>query len=73
MKKLGKVIAQHAQRHREALAARWRETDLGAGERRRILARLDRILQRLPQAMGQAHERIIGAGGAERGEAAELA
>lgn len=60
MKKLSKVIARHAQRHRQELAARWQETDLAAGEVRQILSRIDRILQRLPQAIRQAHERIIG-------------
>lgn len=60
MKKLSKVIAQHAQRHRQALAARWSQTDLAEGEVRQILARIDGILQQLPQAMRQAHERIIG-------------
>lgn len=60
MKKLSKVIAAHAARHRELLARRWQETDLKPGEAQQILARLDRILERLPQAVRQAHERIIG-------------
>lgn len=60
MKKLSKVIVAHAQRHRELLARHWQETDLKQGEVRQILARIDRILERLPQAVRQAHERIIG-------------
>lgn len=60
MKKLSKVIAGHARRHRELLARHWRETDLKEGEAQQILARIDRVLEQLPQAVRQAHERIIG-------------
>lgn len=60
MKKLSKGIAAHAERHRELLAQHWQETDLKQGEAQQILARIDRILERLPQALRQAHERIIG-------------
>jgi hypothetical protein len=60
MKKLSKLIAGHARRHRELLARRWRETDLKQGEAQQILARIDRVLEQLPQAVRQAHERIIG-------------
>src|SRR5208283_2103997 len=35
-------------------------TDFKAGEVRQILERIDMILERLPQAIRQAHERIIG-------------
>ena len=60
MKKLSKIIAGHAARHREILAQRWQETDLKQGEARQILERIDTILERLPHAIHQAHERIIG-------------
>jgi hypothetical protein len=60
MKKLSKIIAAHAARHREVLEQRWQETDLKPGQARQILERMDMILQRLPQAIRQAHERIIG-------------
>jgi hypothetical protein len=60
MKKLSKIIAAHAARHREVLEQRWEETDLKAGEARQIMERIDKILERLPQAIRQAHERIIG-------------
>lgn len=60
MKKLSKIIAAHAERHRELLAQHWQETDLKEGEAQQILGRIDRILERLPQAVRQAHERIIG-------------
>jgi len=60
MKKLSKVIAGHAERHRTLLEKHWQETDLTEGEARQILRRIDVILERLPYAVKQAHERIIG-------------
>lgn len=60
MKKLSKVIAGHAQRHHELLEKHWQETDLKEGEARQILGRIEVILERLPHAVKQAHERIIG-------------
>jgi hypothetical protein len=60
MKKLSKVIAGHAQRHQELLEKYWQETDLKEGEAKQILGRIKVILERLPQAVKQAHERIIG-------------
>lgn len=60
MKKLSKVVMGHAQRHRDVLAQRWAETDLSQAEAQLILDRIDMVLERLPYAMRQAHERIIG-------------
>ena len=60
MKKLSKIIGRHAQRHRDLLEQRWKETDLKAGEANQIIARIDGVLERLPVAIKQAHERIIG-------------
>ena len=60
MKKLSNIIARHAQRHRDLLEQRWVETDLKAGEANQIIARIDGVLERLPVAIKQAHERIIG-------------
>lgn len=60
MKKLSKIISAHARRHRERLEQRWQETDLTQGQARQILERMDMILERLPYAIRQAHERIIG-------------
>lgn len=60
MKKLEKVIAAHAVRHRVLLEQRWEETDLTQGEARQIMGRIDKVLEQLPQAVRQAHERIIG-------------
>jgi hypothetical protein len=60
MKKLSKIIAGHAERHRDLLEKQWQETDLKAGEARQIIQRITTVLERLPQAIRQAHERIIG-------------
>jgi hypothetical protein len=60
MKKLSKIVAAHAERHRDLLQQQWQETDLKAGEAGQIIQRITRVLERLPQAIRQAHERIIG-------------
>jgi Transposase DDE domain len=60
MKKLSKIIAGHAERHREVLEQRWQETDLKEGEVRQILERIGEVVEKLPAAIRQAHERIIG-------------
>jgi hypothetical protein len=60
MKRLSKLVAGHAARHRELLEQHWQETDLQEGEARQIIKRMDRVLEQLPQAIRQAHERIIG-------------
>ncbi len=60
LKKISRRIEKHARKHRDLLAKRWRETDLGEGEARQIIGRIDSILAQLPAAIKQAHERIIG-------------
>src|ERR1039457_2257346 len=39
---------------------RWQDTDLKAGEARQILERIRVVVEKLPAAIRQAHERIIG-------------
>ena len=60
MKEVSKILAAHAERHRDLLQERWRETDLKEGEARQIIQRITTVLERLPHAIQQAHERIIG-------------
>jgi hypothetical protein len=60
MKREVKIAAAHARRHRDLLEKRWEETDLSRGQARQIIDRMDTILERLPYAVKQAHERIIG-------------
>ena len=60
MKQLEKRIAGHACSHREALVTRRSETVLSEGRAGLIIARIDHVLTLLPEAIRQAHERIIG-------------
>ena len=60
MKKLMKMIAGHAQNYHDLLAARWRETEWSELETQVVLDQIERILDQLPRAISQAHERIIG-------------
>jgi hypothetical protein len=61
MKKLTQVVRAHAQRHRELLHQQWKQTELTRGQADQILRRIDGVLELLPKALKQAHERIIGA------------
>jgi hypothetical protein len=60
MKKLVKVVAAHAVRHRELLDKEWESTDWTRKQAEQVLRRIDGILEQLPRAQKQAHERIIG-------------
>ena len=60
MKRQVRIAAAHARRQRDLLEQRWPETDLSQGQAQQILDRMDTILERLPYAVKQAHERIIG-------------
>jgi len=60
MKRLSRLIQHHAERYRKALERRWAETDLSEGEMRQIARRMEGVLEQLPAAIRQAHERIIG-------------
>jgi hypothetical protein len=59
MKEHMKVIRRHANRYRDLLAERWADTDLSWGQTCVVLDRMDRVLEVLPEAIRQAHERII--------------
>ena len=60
MKKLVKTVGSHALRHRERLDKEWEKTDWTRKQAEQVLRRIDGILEQLPQAQRQAHERIIG-------------
>lgn len=60
MKKLIKVIEKHAENYHFVLGQRWNETDWSELEAQVVLDRMRNILDQLPQAVKQAHERIIG-------------
>jgi hypothetical protein len=59
MKEHMKVIRRHASRYRDLLAERWADTDLSWKQACVVLDRMDRVLELLPRAIRQAHERII--------------
>lgn len=61
MKRLTKVVKEHAHRYNQRLRAKWQtETDLHEGEMLQIANRIDTVVALLPKAIRQAHERIIG-------------
>lgn len=60
MKTLGRKIARHARAHRELLAKRREHTSLSEKQAALITGRVGRVLEQLPAAIKQAHERIIG-------------
>ena len=60
MKKLVGVVRAHARRHRELLDQQWAQTEWTRAQVEQILRRLDGVLELLPRAQKQAHERIIG-------------
>ena len=61
MKKLVGVVRGHARRHRDLLDEQWEQTEWTRAQVEQILRRLDGVLELLPRAQKQAHERIIGA------------
>lgn len=60
MKRQVSIVRHHAQRHRNRLEKNWTQTELKAGQVQQILQRIDNVLEQLPAAVRQAHERLIG-------------
>jgi hypothetical protein len=60
MKKLSKVAERHARRHLELLKTSREETDWSGEQARQVELRIRGVLDQLPEAVRQAHERIIG-------------
>jgi len=60
MKKLSKLVQRHGERYREVLQARWQETEWTEKQAKVVIKRIDNVLEKLPKAIEQAHERIIG-------------
>jgi IS5 family transposase len=61
MKRLAGVVRGHARRHRELLDQQWKKTEWTRVQAEQILRRIDGVIEVLPRAQKQAHERIIGA------------
>ncbi len=60
MKKLSKRISKHAKNHLKLLTDHGHQTDLKEGQVRQISDRIQSVLNQLPAAIKQAHERMIG-------------
>ena len=60
LKKLTKMIRKHGERYYDLLSARWPETNWTHHQAQQVLNRMRNVLEQLPEAMRQAHERIIG-------------
>lgn len=60
MKRLMKLIEFHATTYYQLLESSWKETDWSEIEAQVVLDRMKNILDQLPAAERQAHERIIG-------------
>ena len=60
MKVMVGVVSSHAHRYRDLLDRQWEETEWTHPQAEQVLKRIDRVLDLLPQAKKQAHERIIG-------------
>jgi hypothetical protein len=60
MKRIVGIVRRHARRHRDLLDREWEQTDWTRPQAEVVLRRMDGVLQQLPAAVKQAHERIIG-------------
>ncbi len=60
IKRLVGIVRAHARRHRDLLDQHWEKTELSRAQAGQIVRRIDGVLALLPQALKQAHERIIG-------------
>jgi len=60
MKTLSHCIEKHARRYKAMLQNRWSETDWTEVQTQQVICRIDNILNQLPAAIKQAHERMIG-------------
>ena len=60
MKKLTKCIMKHAERYRQLLLKGWHKTNWSEAQMQLVIQRIDNVVEQLPEAIKQAHERIIG-------------
>ena len=60
LKSMTKIIRSHAERYHKLLDDEWQNrTDLTEGTVKEVLRRIDNVLTKLPEAVKQAHSRII--------------
>lgn len=60
MKGLSHRISKHGRRYRDLLTGEWEKTDWSFAQASQVIRRIEAILEQLPAAIKQAHERIIG-------------
>ena len=60
MKKLLQIFEAHARRYYQMLEEHWDQTDLSRKQADVVLSRMHNVIEQLPKAIWQAHERIIG-------------
>lgn len=60
MKRLVKVVRHHGERYVFVLKADWAQTDWTEAQARQVWRRMEGVLAQLPEAVRQAHERLIG-------------
>jgi len=61
MKKIAEVVRKHGRRYCDLLREKWKdETDLDKLGAQEIMDRMENVLGKLPAAVKQAHDRIIG-------------
>ncbi len=60
MKTLMKTVENHARNYQHTLESRWQETNWSEIEAQVVFDRVQNVLDQLPQAVHQAHERLIG-------------
>ncbi len=60
IKKLSVCISKHARRYHQLLKENWANTAWSQAQMQQVIGRIDNILEQLPKAIKQAHDRIIG-------------
>jgi hypothetical protein len=60
MKRVVTVVRAHAQRYHTLLDENWQATDWTRPQAEQVLKRIESVIEALPAAVKQAHERIIG-------------
>lgn len=60
MKKLASRLSKHGKRYRQLLMESWQQTKWSEAQAEQVIGRIENILEQLPKAIKQAHERIIG-------------
>ncbi len=60
MKRLVKVVRRHAERYVALLKGEWGRTDWTQAQARQVWRRMEGVVEQLPGAVRQAHERLIG-------------